>query len=158
MNTRTAFFVIFLMLISFIVARCNDPYYHQSEIDIPDNSWHMDKAATFKAEITDTLNIYSIKFKIGHQSDYRYSNLWLFIRTISPEKYAHIDTLEVFMAETDGKWIGNKNGSNYFIDFIYKKQVKFPKAGVYQFEIIQGMRDTELKGIGTIGFEIFGSR
>jgi gliding motility-associated lipoprotein GldH len=62
------------------------------------------------------------------------------------------------MAETDGKWIGNKNGSNYFIDFIYKKQVKFPKAGIYQFEIIQGMRDTELKGIGSIGFEISGSR
>ncbi len=145
---------VFILLVSVFLASCSHRSYYQSEIEIPEAIWHMNKAAGFKAEITDTLMLYNIKLAIESNPEYRYSNLWLFIRSVSPDNFAHMDTIEVYMAETDGKWLGEKNGNSYSVNFDYKKMIKFPKSGIYRFEIIQGMRDPELKGINKIKFEL----
>jgi gliding motility-associated lipoprotein GldH len=131
---------------------CSDNYIYQSEIEIPGGKWPSTYAAAFKPEITDTSQSFNINLSVTNSNDYRYNNIWLFIKSVSPEGYSKIDTLEVFIAESDGKWVGEKNNDFYRSKISFKRKVRFPKTGTYTFEIIQGMRDLELKGIYKIGF------
>jgi len=64
------------------------------------------------------------------------------------------DTLEFFLATEKGKWLGKKDGGNWQNDLLYKLNIRFPKAGKYSVEIIQGMRVKSLKGIKKIGLRI----
>ena len=82
------------------------------------------------------------------------SNIWFFMMSSSPDGHIHKDTIEVSLAQEDGKWFGKKSGETFKMDVYFKKQIRFPKAGVYTFEIAQGMRDKELKGIHRIGFKL----
>jgi gliding motility-associated lipoprotein GldH len=115
----------------------------------------MDSAATFKTEITDTNQQFDIQLGISNSDEYRYSNVWFFVKSKSPEGFMHIDTIDIPLAENDGKWYGEKSGKFYKHQVFYKKQIRFPKTGIYAFEIIQGMRETDLKGIYKIEFTIF---
>jgi gliding motility-associated lipoprotein GldH len=151
--------IIFLfstvLLVSTLQFNCKDNLIYQSEIEIPDGIWKIEKAAVFKVDLTDSLKVYDIKLSVTNSADYRYSNIWFFIKSISPQGFAHIDTVEFFLSENDGKWLGEKSANMWTSNPYYKRQLKFPYPGNYTFEIIQGMRDTSLKGINRIGFEIY---
>jgi gliding motility-associated lipoprotein GldH len=144
---------IFALIVSFLYS-CSDNDLYKSEIEIPSGIWVSNKAATFKPEIKDTIQLFDINLSISNSNDYRYSNIWLFIKSVSPKGFSQTDTVQINLAEDDGKWLGNKNNDNFTLDIKYKKQIRFPKPGKYIFEIIQGMRDINLHGIYKIGFSL----
>jgi len=142
---------LFALTLAFLNS-CNESNFYESEIELPDAIWKNDQAATFQTLINDTSQLFDINITISNSGNYRYSNIWLFIKSLSPDGFSQTDTAEFILAEDNGKWIGDKNGNLYSLDFKYKKQIRFPKAGNYSFEIVQGMRDLELKEISKLGF------
>jgi gliding motility-associated lipoprotein GldH len=138
-----------------LVLSCNQGTYYNAEIDIPSGKWNMDSAATFITEIPDTSQQFDIQLAISNSNEYRYSNVWFFIKSKSPEGFTHIDTIDIPLAENNGKWFGDKSGKYYRQEIFYKKQIRFPKPGIYRFEIVQGMREPDLRGIYKIEFTIF---
>jgi gliding motility-associated lipoprotein GldH len=147
--------VVFILFIG--LPACNNKAVYHAEIELPQGVWLSSNAASFKPELTDTVQFYDINLILGNSNDYRYSNIWFFVRSVSPAGLSHIDTVEVLLAEDNGKWFGDKSGELYSLKIKYKKQVRFPVQGVYTFDIVQGMRDTELKGIHQIGIEMLKS-
>jgi gliding motility-associated lipoprotein GldH len=152
MNKFRPYIFAILFFISTFLFNCSNDYIYQSEVDIPDGKWQSGKVPAFKPELTDTAQLFNIRLSITNSNDYRYNNVWLFIKSISPRGYSKIDTVEVFLAEEDGKWLGKKDNDLFTSRINFKRKVRFPEAGIYTFEIIQGMRDLELKGIYNIGF------
>jgi gliding motility-associated lipoprotein GldH len=142
---------LFALLLAFLNS-CNDSNFYESEIELPGAIWKNDQAATFQTLINDTSQLFDINITISNSGNYRYSNIWLFIKSLSPDGFSQTDTAEFILAEDNGKWIGDKNGNLYSLDFKYKKQIRFPIQGNYTFEIVQGMRDLELKEISKLGF------
>ncbi|MDF1546467.1 MAG: gliding motility lipoprotein GldH [Bacteroidales bacterium] len=141
------------MFLSLILS-CNQNYFYSSETIIPDGVWNDKKAAVFIPDFKDSTQNYNLILSVTNSDDYRYSNLWFFINTISPDGFLHKDTIEVILAEENGKWKGKKDGDYRTAQFYFKKMVRFPKTGKYTFEIIHGMRDNNLKGIEKIGLLI----
>ncbi len=134
-----------------IISSCSKSYFYQSEVEIPGGVWSSEKIAIFEPVISDTSQSYNVILSVSNTGDYPKSNIWFFIKTISPNGNSQKDTLQYLMAEESGKWIGNKSGDNYDQKFYFKNFVRFPEAGKYTFEIQQGMRDLELKGINKVG-------
>ena len=89
-----------------------------------------------------------------YEGGYSYSNIFLFVTTTSPGGQWIKDTLEMPLANSRGKWLGSGIGDLYFIRQLFKYNVRFPTSGVYTFKIVQGMRDTDLKGIRDIGLRL----
>lgn len=145
-----------LIIILTVFASCTPKYYYDAEVDIPNSVWNSSKAAIFEPVVADTSQYYNMIISISNTDEYRYRNIWFFIKTISPEGKTHKDTLEYFIAQDNGKWLGEKDGDNYDIKMYYKTQVRFPNQGKYIFEIQQGMRDLELKGINKVGLSFEG--
>ncbi len=113
--------------------------------------------ATFNVNITDVDSFNDLFINIRNKSDYANSNLWLFVDVTSPAGKTMRDTLNCFLADEHGKWLGSGWGDLFLVNYPYKRNVKFSEPGEYKFNIIQGMRYDELEGIHNIGITIIRS-
>ena len=148
--------LLFVSVISLCILlfSCHQSPAYKSEVEIPGGIWNSKEAAVFNPNFDDTLQGYNIILSITNTKLYRYSNIWLFVKSKSPDGHYKQDTLEVSLADETGKWLGKKHGKLWNYKFYYKRNVRFPRIGKYTFEIQQGMRDLQLKGIDKLSFEL----
>ena len=106
--------------------------------------WKWSDKKTFEVEVTDSLNMFSVLVNFRHTTDYPKSNLFVFITTTAPTGASRRDTLEIIIAEDNGKWKGNGFGDIKLVSKEYRKAVRFAVPGKYTFEIEQGMRIPEI--------------
>ncbi|MCF6239806.1 MAG: gliding motility lipoprotein GldH [Bacteroidales bacterium] len=142
------------IILVILISACNRTAYFDSSLDIPNSTWDAEKAAVFDFTVKDSARIFDLFIKITNDNNYRYSNLWLLVKTSVKEGDIAYDTLEYFLADERGKWLGTKDGDEFSNEFLYKNKVRFPRKGKYSVEIIQLMRDEKLKGIDKVGFKI----
>ena len=121
---------------------------------IPLQGWSKDSVFTFEVPITDISTAYNVFINVRNRGEYPHQNLWLFVQKTSPDSIVSKDTINFYLADQRGKWLGSGVGSVFEMPVIYQRNFHFPKAGKYSFGIIQGMRDTILIGINDIGMRI----
>ncbi len=143
-----------LLLFSLLIASCSNNTVFQDAKELPSHGWNKDSALVFNYAATDTSGVYDIVIDIRNGGNYRYQNFWLFVNSTSPDLAEFKDTLECVLADNYGKWIGKGGGSLHELPVSFLQQVKFPKPGIYRFELIQGMREDTLVGIHDIGLRI----
>lgn len=141
---------------SFVVMllSCDPNQVFEQNREIEDFAWHKDSIIKFEVNISDTINPHNIYVNIRNTSRYEMQNLFLFIKTTSPNGYELCDTFECYLADERGKWTGSGWGDIYDNQFIYKKNIRFPVSGVYTFKYLQAMRTDELEYISDIGLKI----
>ena len=123
-----------------------------------DNEWAIADKVTFDLEITDTQSKNDIYFKIRHADAYPYNNIFLFVTTSYPDGKVLTDTMEIVLANSKGEWMGSGAGDIFDFEVPVKKDVRFPLAGKYKFEFVQGMREDPLPFMMDLGFEIVKSK
>lgn len=125
--------------------------------DIPTSGWHKDSVHTFTSDsLTDLPEVIKIGFDLRNKSDYYYRNLWLFVEINIPgQESPIIDTLDHLLMTADGFWNEGVEGAAIKESVAYYPYaIKNPPAGVYTLKVQQGMRDTVLKDIISIGARI----
>lgn len=140
-----------VLMIMFVMASCSFNDVYNENISITDGIWAQDKAARFEVEITDTLSDYSFYINIRNDNDYRYSNLYVFMKTRFPNGNMTQDTIEFVLADDSGKWLGKGWGRVKENNVKLKDNLRFPLSGKYVFLIQQGMREETLTGITDVG-------
>jgi gliding motility-associated lipoprotein GldH len=85
---------------------CNRGTLYETGNEFREQLWHKDSTLVFKPVVEDTSQVINIGFSLEHNNNYPYSNLWLFIDVESPDGKMQTDTIEYFLAEPDGQWIG----------------------------------------------------
>jgi gliding motility-associated lipoprotein GldH len=65
-----------------------------------------------------------------------------------------VDTLECLLADEQGSWLGKGAGNVWDNQILLKKNVRFPRKGVYSFLITQGMRKDPLVDVADVGLRI----
>ncbi|MCQ2369544.1 MAG: gliding motility lipoprotein GldH [Paludibacteraceae bacterium] len=146
----------FLYLLAFIAiffTSCNNNCVYNDCSDIDGFAWHKDSCVLFSPVVNDTVNKYNVLITVRHDTEYEYQNLWLFVKSASPDGIAVQDTVECYLADNRGKFLGD-GVSVYEMPILYMRKIKFPKQGTYKFEIQQGMRDTILAGVRNICLSI----
>jgi gliding motility-associated lipoprotein GldH len=138
----------------FLSASCKNISVYNANVEIPNNGWVIDSIATFKVNITDTASVHHILINVRNTVEYPNSNLYLFINTFSPTGASLRDTLECFFADNKGKWLGKGFGLIRDNLIPYKRYIRFPEEGIYEFSIQQGMRTHQLKGVKSVGLRI----
>jgi gliding motility-associated lipoprotein GldH len=73
---------------------------------------------------------------------------------MSPDSVLIKDSIECYLADKRGKWLGTGIGSVLEMPVLYQQKVKFSKVGIYQYKIVHGMRDSVLIGINDIGMRV----
>ena len=118
------------------------------------NGWSKDSIYTFDIPITETNRRYNVYVNIRNRGEYPYQNLWLYLSRTSPDKQVVSDTIECYLADKRGKWLGSGVGSVFDMPVLYEQNIQFKTSGVYHYKIVHGMRDNVLLGINDIGMRV----
>ncbi|REK05755.1 MAG: gliding motility lipoprotein GldH [Bacteroidetes bacterium] len=143
-----------LFLSSFILVSCDSRVIFEDNIRIPENRWYQDNIIRLQAEIPDTVTPLNLYINVRNASGYQFSNLFLFMNTITPDSMIARDTVEIQLADESGRWMGDGMGDIWDNRILFKKNFRFPVAGTYTFELQQAMRVNPLPQIMDAGIRI----
>lgn len=150
-----SFSVLFLLLLLF---SCDSNKLFEKNINIINSSWSKLEIVSFDVPVSDTVSKYNLFLNIRNNTDYAYSNLYLFMNTIYPDKKTSRDTIECILADNNGKWYGKGMGKYRYLNLQLGKDISFPQKGNYTFQLEQAMRKDTLENITDIGIRIEKSR
>ena len=150
-RTKRAGWMILGMLL--LISCSRDTLFVQN-VPLDPDGWRADQFIRFDVPVQDTYGSYSIYLQVRNDGRYENSNLWLFVTTHSPTGATLRDTIEIRLADEEGRWLGRGAGGRYSLQIPYRFTVRFPEAGNYLFEIEQGMRTQLLRYITDIGLRI----
>lgn len=144
----------FLMAGMLLFSACDKDRIFEQNKDIPESGWDSSNVLKFSVDIKDPAMPANFYVNVRNADGYPYSNLYLFIKTKFPNGKQSNDTLECILADDKGKWIGRGLGDIYDNQIPFKRNVRFPMAGTYSFEIEQGMRARTIPLIMDVGLRI----
>ncbi len=133
---------------------CDSKRLFEENQDIPESGWKISDVKKFEVEILDPSTSANFYINVRNADGYPYNNLFLFIKTNFPNGKFSNDTLECVLADANGKWLGKGIGDIYDNQIPFKRNVHFPLAGKYTFEIQHGMRYESIPLIMDIGLRI----
>ncbi len=135
---------------------CNNKLVYSNYRALQGSKWHQDSILRFDMTVPDSTKLYNLFLNVRNEGRYGFSNLWLFVKIIPPKGQVINDTIELLLANPDGKWLGYGLGDLYDMKYPYKQTTFFPAAGYYRFEVRQGMRNEDgiLKGIRDFGITL----
>lgn len=153
-QNKKAYRFFLLGALLFIFSACNKNVVYSEYHTFKDEEWHAKDKAVFDVDITDVTYLNNISLMVRHADSYPYSNLFLFVTTKYPDGKQLTDTMEIVLANEKGEWQGSGAGDIFDFKIPVKKNIRFPKAGHYQFIFEQAMRVDPLPLIMDFGFEI----
>lgn len=146
-------YIFFLPILFLVVACGNDNVYFQYHAVDPD-AWNKDSLLRFDVDIENAELNYNLYINVRNTPSYPKQNLWFFISELTPDGILTKDTIEFYLADHRGKWLGAGAGAIKEMPVLYKQNFKFPEAGIYSFEIGHGMRTDDLEGITEVGLRV----
>jgi gliding motility-associated lipoprotein GldH len=154
MGKRNKSYLFFLLLAIIVVPSCNrDVVFSGSEI-MKKNTWNLMNVLSFEIPVSDTVNSHNIIFTIRTGTAYPFRNIYLFVKTVSPDGRGITDTLQYNIADEKGKWIGKGFGDIRELNLPFKSNVYFPVKGSYMISVQHGMREEDLKGVYDFGLRV----
>ncbi len=147
-------FFILAALFLLMLSSCNTGVIIDRSKKIENATWKSDDIQKFSVSITDTTQLYNFFINIRNSADYKYSNIFLFLKTFYPNKMYSVDTIECYLADPTGKWLGKQRGNVIDNRILFRQGIRFRLMGDYSFEFEQAMREPELKGIEDFGIRI----
>ena len=137
---------IILALIAMLlhIQSCDSDMVYDQYVGTENGMWSWRDAIEFRTDISDTTSLHNIYLQVRHTVDYPLSNLYMFVHVKSPTGQHRKDTINMILAEPDGKWTGRGNGNIRELMLLYRKQTKFRIPGTYVFTLEQAMREPEL--------------
>ena len=127
---------------------------YEQWVSIPSANWEANNRIPFDVTVDDNEEEYSFGLCIKHADNYRYSNLYVFLHTIMPNGAIVHDTIQCFLATTEGEWCGANSNGERKLYVTLNPSIHFPQKGVYHFELEHAMSDPVLIGISEIGLFI----
>ena len=146
--------ILLLLLVLLIINSCDSNRVFEEQIPLKNEVWNVNNQLKFNVTISDLLSRYNVYLNVRNGREYPFSNLFLFMNTVSPDGHVGRDTIELTLADYDGRWLGSGMGNVKFSRFLFQKDVQFKQTGTYRFELEHAMRIRDLRGITDIGLRI----
>lgn len=144
---------IILLTVS-LLCGCTQGVYYSEFKDVSPLAWDKDSAVVFTFSVTDTVQPYDVLLHVRHSDNYPYQNMWLFLTTTSPDSVVRSDTIEFYLADERGSWLGNGRNGHVSMPVLYEERYQFADTGTYSLAVRHGMRTSQLRGVSQIGMEI----
>ncbi len=130
-------FIVFVSL--FFLCNCSQKTEFLYSHDFPSYEWKKDDAISVTFSIDDTTALYDVVLRLTNTNDYLYANLYLFSTIFASNNTQIRDTVEFFLSDNAGNWIG-KGWFSYTNTYLFRRGIRFPHQGEYTFLFEQAMR------------------
>lgn len=144
---------LFFILPLFILFGCSETPFYEKVYSFKNREWKQDEKMKFVVDIQDINKEYDFTLTLRTTTDYKYSNLWMFMKTIAPDGSTGREPIQLFITNPDGSWVGTKSGSTVETSLYFKKR-KMPLKGKYTFVIEQGITDSKVTEVLDLIFRV----
>ena len=144
---------ILILIVSLLLVGCQGDIVYTVFKSLPNVGWEADSSLCYQPVITDSIADYQMLITIRHTDVYPYQNLWLFVDIEQDSLLLTRDTIECYMANERGEWLGG-GLTVHELPLLYSENYQFSNSGEYQISITQGMREDTLVGIKEVGVKI----
>ena len=145
--------LLLYILVVFIVVSCSETAFYQKSFGFQNNTWSQKVKPKFEIEFQDTTKLYDFIVTVRTTTDYKYSNLWIFLNSTPSVGKSVREPYEIKTTYPDGSWIGKKTGTVVEHQLVFKRR-RLPFKGKYKFEIEQGITEKKLDEVLDISLRI----
>lgn len=145
--------VLFLMPLLLIFASCDETAYYQKSFGFKNNMWSHDVKPKFEVEFQDTSKIYDFVLTLRTTTDYKYSNLWIFLNSTPPVGESVREPYEIKTTFPDGSWIGKETGTIVEHQLVFKRR-RLPYKGKYKFVVEQAITEKTVDEVLDISLRV----
>lgn len=146
-------FTLLILMLSVLMG-CNNSALFSDSKALNNESWKRNDTLQFDVNVDNTISAYNFYILIRNTTEYRYSNFFIFINTVFPDKKIACDTLECILADEKGKWYGKGTGRLKDNKILFRRLMRFQQKGKYSMRLSHGMREQTITGIADIGLMI----
>jgi gliding motility-associated lipoprotein GldH len=136
------------ILFLIVLVSCSSPYIEKKEASV--DSLSRRDTLHFSFELEKGI-AYGADLIIEHATGYTYENLYLLILSEGPDMTIHRDTFSVQLAENDGYWIGDCDGTNCSLATPLFRRLLYERSGQWNVSIIQFSRDEQIHLVERLG-------
>lgn len=147
-------FHIFAAMLCIVCASCTRGTIYSHYEPLPLEGWEADSVLSYEFAVADTLSAYDIVLNLRHSENYPNQNFWVFASLWRDSVCISSDTLDYFLADQRGRWLGNGFGSRRDMPMLYKRSLRFPLSGDYRICLQHGMREPLLRGVSDMGVSV----
>ena len=146
--------VISLLIILFgLTTACENNILYEKQQAINNSVWQYNDVKTFKFKSFDSIQPVNISLNLRTTTDYPYSNIWLKTTFNYPNGNADTSTVEYFLCEPSGKWLGQVSGT-VIENKALLTQGYLVDTGFYSISIQQAMYENSLPEVLDVGLKV----
>ncbi len=148
--------LLILFAFFFVLVGCIPSNTFEKNEAISYHAWDKKDVKSYDFEISDTSSKYLMFVTMRHTDAYHFSNIWLDLETIKPNKKSTKQKVELPLAESSGRWTGKGMNEIYEhkIRLSGNSYTKFDQIGTYTIKLHQIMRENPLEEILSIGIRL----
>ena len=143
-----------ILIFSLLAFSCSSDVIFLDSVSMPEKNWSLTNEPVFRIPIENTSVSTDVSFSIRTGSGYPFRNIYLFVNTLSPDGKSLTDTLQFYLADEKGNWLGKGFGDVHELKLPYRTNVFFPEKGIYQVKVQHGMRAGDLKDVYDLGIRV----
>lgn len=142
-----------LLFIAGMFFSCTEQPYYDKVYSFKNKVWSQRVKPSFTVDIKDINKSYNFIITLRTTTDYKFSNLWVFLNTTTPDGIKAREPFQIIITNPDGSWVGSKTGTIVENYLPFKKR-KLPLKGKYTFTLEQGITDSEIGEVLDMGFSV----
>ena len=143
---------VVLLSLAFLISCESAPTFEKSYV-FENKEWKQDIKPSFTVDIKDASKDYDFVLTLRTTTEYKYSNLWVYMNTKTPNGEKAREPFELKITNPDGSWIGKKTGTIVENSLNFKRR-KLPLKGKYTFILEQGITDSKINQVLDIGLVV----
>ena len=131
---------------------CSDPVVGVHRFN--NNSWDFKDSLVVNFQVSDDGRARQLSFFFRNNLEYPYRNIFLFVELSYENQIILKDTVEYYITNPYGQWLGSGFGKNRDNYFLFKDQLILEKSGNYSLLVNHGMRNNPLVCSNQFGFKL----
>ena len=132
--------LLFFLVVGFV--SCQNENKKEVYHSFNNNTWNTDSIVSFELDNVDTTSSHDLYLMVRHTTNFKFQNLFLFTNFENQQ-----DTLELFLSEKSGRWLGKGFGEIKELKIRIKENVNFKENQDQIFSVEQAMRYEDLEKI-----------
>ena len=132
--------LLFFLVVGFV--SCQNENKKEVYHSFNNNVWNTDSIVSFELDNIDTTSSHDLYLMVRHTTNFNFQNLFLFTNFENQQ-----DTLELFLSEKSGRWLGKGFGEIKELKIKIKENVNFKENQDQIFSVEQAMRYEDLEKI-----------
>lgn len=135
--------VLGALIVVFLLSSCGEQPFYEKAYSFEGRAWNQDEKLVYEVDFQDVSKMYDFTLSLRTSTDYKYNNLWLFMKTETPDGTTAREPFEVKITNPDGSWIGEKSGTIVTTPLYFRSR-KMPVKGIYKFTLEQGITQSTI--------------